>query len=340
MKNKKLRILLPGILMLMQGLILSAQSNKQPFRKALLDLANAETTNAAVILREVGKYKFEQYVDVTDPKNVCEDLNTVVHESCHELNDLVADRDPSWEYDAGYFIAEGVEIPVKKGPVYNSIALNAFVTDSLQKKIFRYKTYIGEKDGMYISSQSSGIYGMLDEFDAYYQGTLASYELYDYYYKNRCHGFEDEMAWAEYLKEVTSTHYAFYEFRIFISWYLQYARLKHPEVYETCMANTRLRLAFTLINDAYARLIDDYYARLDQLVKDLNQEGEKVEVKIGSFGSIMFTVYKANGRGSSGTGIHEDDVIFLRSLLEAPEHQVLEEFRLEGATMENFRDFL
>jgi len=311
-----------------------AQTGKQ-VRASLVQLATDETTDAAYILTHVENMRFQKYVDDKDEKGMLKAFNTVIHESCHRRNSLVGVVDHG--DTCGFFLTRGVEIKVFRDKVYNSNALSSFVADSLQKQIFRYSTYVGDESMLATSSVPQGIYGMMDEIVAYYHGTKACLELYDYYYKNRTNGFEDKWAWTEYISNIASTHYAYYEFKLFISWYLQYAQLHHPDVYEACMQNTNLRVVYTLIDDSYAQLMEDYYLMLHQLVKDLSTADENVSLALDD-GELMFTV---SGNGSLfRKPIWEDDLAFLKQLLEGEEHAVLETFRIDGVTLKNYKEYL
>jgi hypothetical protein len=305
----------------------------------ILRFAKNETGDAYHILKAVGDYRFEKFLGKKTTAGILDDLNTIVHESCHHLNHDIGWNSPGTGNREGYFVTQGIEIATKVGPVYNSIELNKFVPDSLKTLIFRYDTYVGaKKNGIWISSQSEGIYGMLNEFTAYYHGTKASMDLFDYYYKNRSDGYQNEDEWGNYLADVASTHFAYYEFRLFMSWYLQYAKLHYPKVYEGCMENRNLRLAFTLVDDLYGQLLTDYHTMLDQLIVNLNKEGEKVSLTNGSLGT-MFTVHTGKG-GSYGKGIFEDEIQFLKGLLEDKQHDILDEFRLAGASVNNYQTYL
>jgi len=303
-------------------------------RQHLLWLACQYSPDAEAILREVGNYPFEKFAHGSEPEVIARDFGTVVHEACHKVNQHISRGNSAAQ---GIFIAPGVRIRIPEGPVYNSRELNRFVPDSLKQAIFRYDTYIGSRQTL-ISSQINGIYGIMDEFCAYYHDTRASLDLYDYYLEKVCRGYRNSIAWADYLGEAAATVYAYYEFNLFISWYLQYARLRHPEVYKSCMENMPLRVAYTLLDDMFGQLVADYYAVRSALLASLNRHGEKVMLEEDLGGEIFMKVYYDNGN-ILGVGLPENKMRLLRELLMEKEHTLLDDFRIEGVTVRNFRDF-
>ena len=290
----------------------------------------------------MGDFEFEQYLAGTDSVSLLEAFGTVVHESCHQLNHLIAtdNRDP-YRQQQGYFITKGIDIVVEQGPVFNSTRLNSFVPKDLQTKIFRYKTYIGTPQKSLVS-QEAGIYGLVDEFSAYYQGTKACFELYDFYYKFRCKGYQNTKEWANYIQQVASSYFAWYEFRLFIAWYLEYAKKNDREVYESSMNNTRLRLAFTLIDNQFGPFVADFNNTLESLAAKLSTGAVKAEVadyqNERSF--IITTRQSATRTGSQIISIFSNRIKLLEQLLEGEQNVMLEAFRIKGANNENYQTFL
>jgi hypothetical protein len=335
----KFRLLL---MMLVALLLLPVEGRPQSGRAKLIGLAGNYTSDGGEILRRVGDFDFEQYLAGPDSASLLEAFGTVVHESCHQLNHLIAtdNRDPYRQHQ-GYFITKGIDIVAEQGPVFNSTKLNNFVPKDLQTKIFRYKTYIGTPQKSLVS-QEGGIYGLVDEFTAYYQGTKACFELYDFYYKYRCKGYQKPAEWANYIQQVASSYFAWYEFRLFIAWYLEYAKKNYREVYESSMDNTPLRLAFTLIDNQFGSLVADFNGTLESLAAKLTTGSVKAEVadyeNERSF--IITTRQSATRTGSQIISIFSNRIKLLEQLLEGEPNAMLDSFRLKGAGLDNYRSFL
>lgn len=224
------------------------------------------------VLKTDKTFEFEHYIDGHSESELVESYSTVIHELLHGYNGT--------DYDVNhYFIEPGVRIAVKLSPVYKSKELNNIIRKGLQDSIFRYNLYVGarvpnlghgkkvkginDSEKNEASSIQQGIYGLLDEFNAYYYGTLAIYELYDYYLAR--YGKTNSDAWKDYKHEVMSDALAYYEFNLFMGWYLLYAKEKYPDIYKGIITNKNLRVAFTFIHDRYAQLTGNIDERLNSI---------------------------------------------------------------------------
>lgn len=305
--------------------------SRRQARKQILKFAEQYAQDASTILKGVKNYRFEKFLDETDTAGILDKFGTIVHESCHMLNWQIQKDYGKMEPVQGYFITTGVEIVVEESRVFNSRSLNQFVPDSLQDTIFRYGTYIGDPSAS--ASKTEGIFGLMNEFTAYHQDTRASLDLFDLYHDYLANGFEKPEPWLRYIQEISGSAYALYEFRLFFSWYLQFAQKKHPGIYRSLRANVPLRATFTLTDSLFQVTVDEYYLRLDQIVEGLNKNEERVRIMDTEYG-VSFRILK--GSGSYGVGIHEEKVQLLKGLLEAPEHQILEEFKLSGIDLEHY----
>lgn len=318
---------------------LLAQQKKS--RKQLLELTAHYSPDAYFILTHVGDFAFEKYLDHHTPLGIAQELNTVVHESVHRLN-FLSDFDAQVKYNhpvTSYYLKADQMIVVPVGNVFNSVELNQFVPRSLQQEVNRYTTYIGNTEGEMVSSQVNGIYGIIDELCAYYHGTKVSYDLYEYYLRELCPGFKDAHCWRNYFTEITGTLSACYEFKLFLSWYLQYARKHHPQIYDSCMSNLPLRVVFTLLDDLFGELEKQYQARLQEVLQKVKDRKGYTLMLRETNGEIFLSVHEGNG-SYSGSSLFENYRARLRKMLEKEEHRVLQTFRVEGVTMENYRIFL
>ena len=330
-----MHLYLMSLLFLLLPLCFTARPAEANWKRAqILSMAKQYCPAAYQLLTAEPGYAIEQFSHARKKQNLAIDFATVVHETCHRRNYMIGVR----EKEEGYYIAPGVEIGVKKGGVYNSHVLNDFVADSLQQLIFRYPTYIGMKSN-YLGSQLNGIYGLMNEYSAYYQGTLASFHLYGYYLNEVALGYEDAESWLNYISNVAGNITAYYEFKLFISWYLQYARLHHPDVYQDCMENSNLRIAYTLIERQYKQLIFQYYNMRQRLIKKLEAGGHSISFVDEPEMGIVLEAFDSHGN-MQGVGIHEEDMQMIRSLLKQPEHQVLEAFSMPTVSIKNYRSFL
>ena len=222
-----------------------------------------------------------------------DELNTVVHESVHMNN------------NDHYVIIPGINIPVNRTETCRSSEFSLIVPKDLPQQIFRWGTYVSK--GSTASSNISGIYGLMDEFSAYMNGTRASLMAAAKLVSEGNHAKADIQ-----LDQASRTYFAWYEFRLFTAWYLHYTHLNHREIYNKIMENNNLRLTYTLIDNEFEKIIGNAY----RICINGNCDAWKNQTD-------RFKKYA-------------DPCI--KELIK--EEKWLTEFRLQGATLQNYRDYL
>ena len=229
----------------------------------------------------------------TSEEALFDDLNTVVHESVHKFN------------DNRYLIVPGIVIPVHETEICKSEEFSRYVPKELVSQIFRYSTYVSK--GSVVSANLSGIYGIMDEFSAYMNGTraslLATKKLID----------EGKHRQAQMqMEEAGKTYFAYYEFRLFTAWYLHYTYQNRREIFNKIMENNNLRLTFTLIDDEYKKVI------LEAQQICINNQCDVWQNFVSQYDKYVLPCNKA--------------------LL--TEEKWLTDFKLQGANTYNYRDYL
>ena len=145
--------------------------------------------------------------------------------------------------------------------------------------VMRYKTYIlGTKDG---AARQDGMYGLLNEYHAYYHGTTFVNNLYK----------------AGVDKSYANEYTAFAEFSLFILKYLEYAKTKYPRVYKSNMAQKLLMETFVRIHDKYESVFCERASLInkhDDIIANYKNIG-KVTYK-GHTCSVSLNVYKTTGK--------------------------------------------
>jgi hypothetical protein len=220
-------------------------------------------------------------------------FNTMVHETTHHFN------------STNYIMVDPqivVHFPTVQ--TYRSQEFLPLVPQEALTKIFRYKTYVSPGNG--VSANLSGIRGIMDEFSAYRNGTRASL---DAALSAKAQG--NEKRTLDFLNEALPTYFACYEFRVFISWYLDYGVKNKAELHKALMANTNFRVAFTLLEQGFMEDIKT----MEKLVK----ENPSVQWK--------YDLYE------------KDYAIYCKELLKKQE-KILAAFRIQGVTKENYKSFL
>jgi hypothetical protein len=295
----------------------------------LLYLSKNYSANALAILNYRSPDYYTQWAKGNSHREMLNNYGTVVHETCHSAN-----FDIGGFQSKGFYINSKIEIKVPTSRVFKSSELDKFIPDNVKNKIFRYKTYVkGEEGEVEISSISDGIFGLMDEFDAYYQGTRAEVELYGYY--KTFSSYTAPYDWASYILNCYSTIYAYYEFRLFIAWYLKYAKKEYPEIFKSLIENKNLKVVYTLIDKAYKQTIDQYFINREKIVSEINKAGTKK----ASITDKYFQI--SNKKGSIvGYGIPDGDIAYLKSLYTDLDYQMLKLITIENINETNYKTYL
>jgi hypothetical protein len=215
------------------------------------------------------------YIKATQFPEIINEINTGVHETTHDFTSILAYKN---------LLDKGIKnigmnnylcfapdknnmITVRITKIFPSSELGNVVEDDFQTE--RFATYVFPSRAI-MGTQVHGVYGLLDEFHAYYHGTKAIYDLKPF--------FETEVKqtsanWIVYFKNIYSTYYAYAEFRYFILKYLIYAKQTQPDVYERIMENKEFKDAFLKTDKAYATLISEFNANKTIILKNLKAKG-------------------------------------------------------------------
>ena len=192
----------------------------------------------------------------TTYKTLIHDYSTMTHETTHHYN---AANGYNWEtrlWNERVLVEPGIAISYAQTPTFHSELFISIVPKEAPKKIFRYGTYVGR--GADPSANLCGIYGLMNEFSAYRNGTRVSIEG-----TNTAIKLKDTEKITIFQQEAIGQYFAYYEFRLFMAWYLEYAEKNKPDIYKKIMANGNLRIAYTLLDDGFLNDIKE----LESLVK-------------------------------------------------------------------------
>ncbi len=339
--NKIHLICLLLLTLISNSTLINAQTNKyqktvfdSPVKKSefLLYLAKTYSSNAYSILN---KKTYDYYIRWASGKGhyrILSSYAVVVHETCHLVND-----DIGGFWSNGYYISPKIEIKVASTKIFKSSELNNSIPYEWKNKIFRYDTYInGSDEEKEVTSVSEGIYGLMNEFDAYYQSTKAVVELYPYYKKIALNS--EPYYLTLYLSNCYSSVFAYNEFRLFIAWYLKFARKNHPDVYLAISQNKELKAAYTLIDNGYEKVVKQYFANRKDILYNMNKAGRnKAEITEKYF---EVTPKSKNANTSIGYAIPDSEIKFLNSIFTIEDYQILKMFGIENMNETNYKTFL
>ncbi len=228
-----------------------------------LTTSKAFAPDAYAILSQYENYtEFTHYASDTSIHSLLGDFGTVVHESCHGINGETI------------FVSRDIRIERKRNETFNSEEIANMIPEEIRNKIFRYKTYLGKGEDN--TSHTWGIYGLIDEFSAYYQDLLVDYQLLQS--KDQLMKAYPDLKNVHLLSEGQTESY--YEFSIFMAWYMKYAKLHYPKDYDAIVNNTPFRVTYTLLDQLFGELvknIDKDQSRNEFLAKLLEENKSWLE---------------------------------------------------------------
>ena len=262
----------------------SMAADNPVLRDKALSILDAHCPDGSTIVRlvmdkmaHIEKDDFTSMItDGTDDRAIVRSLNTVVHEECHTLTYLAPvllkekfGRESDEFHRVNYeHLENGRFILVRRTPTFPSREMIPAIPESLRTLRFGYI----DTDNEIQTTQNQGVYGLLGEFDAYYQGTRASYDLLSYYQK-----LGKNADWHDYFQGVNGTLYGCLEFKFFILNYFAFAEQKHPDLYRAFLQNKNLIAAFLELDGLVQQLIDGYTAAKTRVYQQLRGYGWKVQ---------------------------------------------------------------
>lgn len=257
-------------------------------REMALDLLRRYSPTGYYIITQYGecpakyvygeKTDFMEFVEGDSPVEIAGSLNEAVHEVCHAYANSVG----YWLLDrqgllgvrqvyTAFYLGEEDTIVVRHTPVFPSREMEAYFPD--EERTMRFETYIGSSEAN-LGTQAHGIYGLLNEYNAYYHGTKTAVDLAVFYMNEAPQTTEN---WFKFFAGVNGTYYAYLEFRLYILNYLRYARDKYPQTYDQILKNREFVRAFLRIDRNHAELMESYFRLKKEIASHLRGLGYEVK---------------------------------------------------------------
>jgi len=236
---------------------------------------------------------------------------TIIHEGFHVFEMTMNSFTDSLRR---YRLDDTTIISVRRFSSFPSRVINSIVPADVQKKVFRYDTYINSIDD-HLDTQRDGFLGILEEFAAYYQ-SLKAYTC-TYYFLKDSFAWSKPKIWLKYLNNEGSEIYAINEFKLFIAWYLRYAKQNRPDIYNLITGDEHIKAIFTKITSNSDELILTFLKNRTDILTGIKPFTRKVN------GYLQLV--------SDGTGYGIDDHIIklqlTERLLAEPENDILDKLK-------------
>jgi hypothetical protein len=205
-----------------------------------------------------------EFCDMSSKRRFLSTISTTVHETTHAYDSQIPyifAKQGMFKMDQsdneGFIFDENYKIPFNypKNKLFQSRKLSAAIPQNL--RTFRYDTYIESKSDNQ-STQSSGVIGLMEEFNAYYHGSKVIFDLLPAYKEE----YGNNFLWS-WSSNFTSNGDAFYEFDFFIKEYLLFAKSHYPELYEELKNDQNFKIIYKTIRSRFESLIAQYEKKYD-----------------------------------------------------------------------------
>ncbi len=277
--NRLICLLLSGILFPLVAFIpASVELTPKEKRQYALALLQEYDPEGWSIIKKVDTLAFnnafDRYADGNTEAHVREAVGTMVHECHHGYSALMAWRLKPNNIDqyACAYLGEGKYQLIKFTPVFPTEEMGKTIPAHL--RTLRFATYIyNPKEKIRLSSNTYGIYGLLDEYIAYYHGTVADVNMHRWY-QEHTNGTTND--WYAYFSTVGSVINAHVEFKFYCLAYLLYAQKHKPEVYKAIIRNEDFVNVFLRTDREYGNLIKSYAGIKSKILNNLKAKGAKI----------------------------------------------------------------
>lgn len=264
-KNNKFMRIISGLLVIcllfsyFSGTEVEAKSKPPKFNAAMTDknmlkLVKAYDSDAYYILSKTKKKGDSFAVWLSSGSNLADAADVTVHEQFHSYTHSFGKFSWSGGFSDKYYIGNKKNVYVSYTDVFKTEVATRKIPS--EYRTFRYSTYVSE--GAKASSNMYGVYGLLNEFTAYYWGMHVDYSLYPYYKAN-----EGEASWYKFESNYSNNKDAYAEFYYWTLVYLEYARVHKKKVYKAIMKNKNYIKTFNKIQTDYVKLMKKYEKKLD-----------------------------------------------------------------------------
>ncbi len=209
-------------------------------------------------------------IDTTRKELIINDISAMLRRVSHSYThrgayQYLAKNDLTYQVGESYFLyylnpKESVFLVRKK--VFPAYEIRDIIPP--EYRFAKYKAFIATNDQALLP-QKNGIYGLLDEWNAFYHGGLFAFEMKEFYERE---GYENVKNWEHYFANYYEYHVTYWEWKYYILSYLKYTKYKYPSLYKQLREDAALRQAYQKINQYFGALIATFN-KYKPLVLDL-----------------------------------------------------------------------
>jgi hypothetical protein len=274
-------------------------------KEQLIKIAKKYLPDLLIVLDKYNPLDINIYTNGDSLRDYFFDLPAIVHEGYHTYVNTLNRNSGSFHY----MLNDKLTILIEKLDYFPSNMIAAFGKGKLRNedKFYRYVS----TDNNELITQQRGILGLLEEYSAYFQELKAC--TASYYYLKANYSFDSTSLWINYLARLGSNLYAVNEFKIFISWYLEYAKQHKPAVFQKIIKNQAICHLFTYVERETDKLIKTFQTNRATIIHSIrltlrrSEENKKKE----------FQKHLAN------MNFYIENLDYTNKLLQEPEYKIL-----------------
>lgn len=223
------------------------------------------------------KLNARHFVEGSTDMELLAALDFMIHETTHFVSGALALHAASdIKIHPGSLVVmpdTAVRILVPATDVFGSREMVDFVNPTLRRSS-RFHHYIDTEENS--GTQRYGIYGLLNEFNAYHAGTRATSDLLKFYLAGPILR-DSGLLWMQRLADVAGNLTAYQQFRGFILSYLAFAKANHPQIYAEVANEGDFARGFGAVDKAFEKVVADFIRELPRRVAELSTMGLALE---------------------------------------------------------------
>lgn len=252
----------------------------------LTSLLRVYDPDAYEILRSELAHNWDYTPYLSDPDRPVDSIGTIVHEAFHSYSYThgVYSWNPdtkSLNHSEAFYLGRRQITLIRYEDIFPSEKAAKGI--SAKHRTIRYAAYVGK--GSELSSNQDGIYGLFNEFCAYYWGMHAMEAMYPYL-KKHATSVKD---WKVFVTDYCNYRNAYAEFYLYMLEYFRYAKRFKPDVYDKLLGNRDFLCTLRTMQQRYEKLIHRYERKLNTLSRQYNGRSLRISsehgiVWLGSYG--------------------------------------------------------
>ena len=194
----------------------------------------------------------------SDGDSIIDEMNTTVHEACHDYSSILTDATYDFDTgsvieDYGFHVADSTDLREKFDRSF-MVYSNEMAGDVPGELRDRWDTYIGDNADEHQVANQFGVYGMMDEFNAY--GWALNNDLCMYEYIKDTGSKKEALNWLQ--QHAPTSAEAYYEYKLWIHMYLKHVKDHYPDLYASIANNRDFINVYKAIDSRISSSIKQY----------------------------------------------------------------------------------